>query len=144
MKTDPRDMVGRPFDLLGYAPADYVEEFRGWLEDEGMEPDWTIELRDGSMQFLLTKRRTVTTVFVLSDQLISEIMGIPAKVAIMRDVLSKLGNATTFGSETDSPLLGRNGAWLRYDNPQQVTHLEFNVGGVGVRMLTLMAPEHAP
>jgi hypothetical protein len=141
MKTDPREMVGRLFDSLGYAPTAYVEEFRS---DEGLEPDWAIELRDGSMQFLLTKQRTVATVFVLSKQLISEVMNVSAENATIRDVLSKHGSATTFGQETEVPPLGRKGAWLRYDDPQRVTHLEFNVGGIGVHMLTLMAPEHAP
>lgn len=141
MKIDPREMIGRSFDSLGYAPAGYVEEFRA---DDGMEPDWTIELRDGLMEFLLTKQRTVTTVFVRAEQLISEIAGVPSGTATIRDVLSKHGNSTTFGPETDDPLLGRKGAWLRYDNPHQVTHLEFNVGGFGIHMLTLMAPEHAP
>ena len=144
MKTDPREMVGKPFDSLAYAPAAYVEEFRGWHADEGLEPDWTVELCDGSMQFLLTKQRTVATVFVLSEQLISEIVGVAARTATVRDILSKHGSSTTFGPETEGSLLGRTGAWLRYDNPHQVTHLEFNIGGTGIHMLTLMAPEHAP
>ena len=144
MKTDPREMVGRPFDSLGYAPTAYVEEFRGWHTDEGMEPDWTVELHDGSMQFLLTKQRYVVTIFVLSEQLISEVVGVSARTATIRDVLAKHGSSTTFGPETESPLLGRKGAWLRYGNPREVTHLEFNVGGFGIHMLTLMAPEHAP
>jgi len=137
-------MVGKSFDSLAYAPAAYVEEFRGWHADEGLEPDWTVELRDGSMEFVLTKERIVATVFVLSEQLISEILGVAARTATVRDILSKLGSATKFGPETESSVFGCTGAWLRYDDSHPVTHLEFKVGGTGVHMLTLMAPEHAP
>lgn len=144
MKIDPREMTGRRFDSLGYVPTDYVEEHRDWHADEGIEPDWTVELRDESMEFLLTEQRTIATIFVRSEQLISEIVGAPARTATVRDVLAKYGNATTFGPEADIPILGRKGPWLRYDSPHQVMHLEFAVGGFGIHMLTLMAPEHAP
>jgi hypothetical protein len=101
------------FDALEHPAAMYSEEFRSEHLEEGMDPDWAIELRDKSMQFLLTESRAIETVFVLSE-------------------------------EAHLAELGSKGAWLRYDHPKQVIHLEFRPGGRGILMVTLMAPEHAP
>lgn len=137
-------MLGRQFDELGYAPADYVEEFRVWQANEGMQPDWTVELRDGSMDFLLTESRKVKTVFVHSVAAISSLVGIDADKASVADVIAKFGSATRGGEETKIPVLGKKGAWLRYDKPNEVVHLEFRLGGTGIHMLTLMTPSDAP
>ena len=144
MKMDPRDALGRQFDALGYPSASYVEEFRSWHAEEGMVPDWTIELRDESMQFLLTESRVVKTVFIFSETAISDVIGVSAGVATLKDVIARFGNPTRFGEEQHLAILGAKGAWLRYDYPAEVVHLEFRPGDVGIHMLTLMAPEHAP
>lgn len=144
MKFDPRDYLGRPFDSLGLSPASYEEDFRSWHAEEGMAPDWTVELRDGSLQLLLNEERTVITVFVCSKAQIAESFGLLPAVSTVDDVVERLGTPTRSGPATEIPALGKKGPWLRYDTTERVMHVEFEPGGRGIHMVTLMLPEHAP
>ncbi|WP_146168149.1 hypothetical protein [Pseudomonas mangrovi] len=136
-------MLGKSFDSLGFAALSYREEYRDWLSGEGESPDWAIELNDCSLQFLLTQERKVKTVFVLEKCKIEELLSASINCTLSQ-LQQKLGPPSREGSEIEIPILGKQGAWVSYEKPTHVLHVQFEPGGEKIKMVTLMSPDYAP
>jgi phage baseplate assembly protein gpV len=58
-------------------------------------------------------------------------------------VTAKSGEPSTEGKEQNLPVLGRKGAWVKYETADHVLHVESAVGSGDICMVTLMAPDAA-
>lgn len=134
---DLRKALGENFDGLGFQPMAYSEEFRSWLADEGEQPDYAVELRDGSLSFYLDRSRRVKTIFVTGSRQIEELLGITQADGFSQ-VIETFGEPSSRGSEMTVPVLGRKGAWLRYEFAEYAMHVECAVGTNDIRMVTLI------
>ena len=60
------------------------------------------------------------------------------------DVRKALGRPTRSGEAQTVPVLGRKGAFDRYDNESLCLHFEYSEAGQVVRLITVMAADSAP
>lgn len=134
----PIQYLEADFDRLGFSPDSYTEENRRWLADEGEVPDFAVQLKDKSLEFILNSARVVTTVFVRNESDIEQLLGVQRSDQMTEAVTKILGRPDTSGSETSVPILGKKGAWLRYDYPKYSMHIQKAVGVDAVEMVTLM------
>jgi hypothetical protein len=61
-----------------------------------------------------------------------------------RDVLNLFGSPPISGQAETIPILGRQGAWDRYDSDQVCLHFEYTEPDERLRQITIMAPDFAP
>ncbi len=131
--------------MLAAAPFD------GWRFERSVETDLDEIVvdyvsDDGGIDVLADRRDTVGTIFLYFDDdrtFAGELSDVPAAMT-RRDVIAKFGEPAKSGEGIDDPVLGRTGAWDRFDKGDHLLHLEYDVDVGVVSKITLMRPDMAP
>ena len=132
--------LGLAFEELGLSKSQYVEDF---IDDDGLEPKWSISLLDEPIEFFLNIERKVVTAFISSRINIENLIGC-STLSSKEEIISLNGMPSKQGHEFVDEFIGSQGAWIRYDYPTYCLHIQFYYGKLGVRMVTLMSAGHAP
>lgn len=111
--------------------------------EEGDQQEYYIEGKNGEWQFLLSEDSIITTIFIFPHKGGPLINGVGSNWT-RKDVINKLGNPESSGEITDSPFLGKKGAWDRFYLQDYYLHIEYTLDGKGIEKQTLMLPEVVP
>lgn len=134
--------LGIKFSSSGdFPPNSGILEIFDDLE-EGDEQEYYVEGSNDEWQFLISKEQIIETIFIYPENGGILIGGIKSNWS-RKEVFSKLGVPESSGEESDSPLLGKSGAWDRYKMPNHYLHIEYNIQGNGIKVQTLMLPHVA-
>ncbi|GAB2199496.1 hypothetical protein [Pseudomonas abyssi] len=140
---NPLAMLGKPFEQVkDLFPNSGMLEVYDLLE-EGDEQEYYVAGLDHSWEFLLDKCNVVKTVFLYVAAGYQEFDGI-GQLTRRDEILKKYGVPSKSGEEKEVSILGKKGAWERYDYSDHVMHIEHSVGMDTVQKITLMLPSVAP
>lgn len=101
---------------------------------------------DGGMDVLADRRDTVGTIFLYFDDdrtFAGELSDVPSEMTRL-DVIAKFGEPSKTGDGIDDPILGRSGAWDRFDRGDHLLHFEYDVDAGVVSKITMMRHDMAP
>lgn len=106
---------------------------------------WCVMAQDQSYELLLNEEERIRTIFLYPQKGTESfpMYGFTTQTS-REEVRQKLGTPTSQGEEQRISILGKNGAYDRFDNPQRCLHIEYTLGQPKIKMITLMLPEVAP
>lgn len=134
----PEDLIGKPFNRA------YLDEFLAYPDEDPKLDEFggmhTLVHRRNGIDVHVSERGRVITIFLYGKrfeghQPYRKILpaGLPSFRTSKADVMKLLGRPTETGrKDGDSP------AWIRYDLPKHVIHLEFSEGQSSIDRITLM------
>lgn len=140
---NPVEMLGKQFDQVKHlTPNTGLLEVYDSLE-EGDEQEYYFAGQDRSWECLLDKTNAVKTIFLYVADGYREFDGIH-HLTKREEILKKYGEPAKSGKEMEISILGKKGAWERYDYSTYVMHIEHSFGVDEVQKITLMLPSVAP
>ena len=139
----PLEILGRPFDQVkDQFPNSGILEVYDCLAD-GDEQEYYVTGPDHLWEFLLDKNSAIRTIFLYTANGHKGFDGIH-HLSKQDEVLEKYGAPHKSGEEKEISILGKKGAWERYEYPTYVLHIEHSVGADTVEKITIMLPCVAP
>lgn len=139
----PLQIIGKRFDdLKNQFVHAGIEEIYEDLR-EGEEQEYAVSAIDGTWEMLLDKENRIKTIFLFLDKGCQGILNITSEMN-RSDIINLLGTPTRSGDESNLPILGQFRAWERYDQESYCIHIEHNLGGNGVRQMTVMLLDVTP
>ncbi|MBL4832539.1 MAG: hypothetical protein JKY26_01085 [Pseudomonas sp.] len=140
---NPLAVLGKPFEQVKdlFPNSGMLEVYE--LLEEGDDQEHHVSGLDHSWEFLLDKWNVVKTVFLYVAAGYQEFDGI-GQLTRRDEIFKKYGVPSKSGEEKELSILGKKGAWERYDYSDHVMHIEHSVGMDTVQKITLMLPSVAP
>ena len=139
-----------PLEILGRRFEDVSNQFEnsGILEihdnlEESEEQEYCVSAPDESWEIHLGKNNSITTIFLFLAKGYAGFDGVNNLTA-RDEILRKYGSPIKFSAEKEVAILGKMGAWERYDYPDYVLHFSHSIGSDRVEQITLMLPKVAP
>jgi len=141
---NPLDVLGNKFNEVECAFSNTgVLEVYDTLE-EGDEQEYYVSAPDGSWQLLLEPDNTVKTIFLFLANGYSNFNGITSSTTPSEIVKKMHGEPSSKGNSQEIPIIGKVGAWERYEFSEYVLHIEHSLVKGTVKKITLMLPRVAP
>lgn len=143
-------MIIKPLEVLGKRLVDVSTQFANMeikeLHDnleEAEEQEFFVSAPDESWEFHLGKDNTITTIFLFLTKGFGEFDGVN-QFTTRDEILKKYGSPTKYSQEKTIPILGKVGAWERYDYENYVLHFSHCVNSDKIDKISFMLPNPAP
>lgn len=107
---------------------------------EGEEPSYYLSALDSTWEILLGDGNFIKTIFLYLNKGYPSFLGITNN--IKRDsILEMFGTPIAENGESTHRILGRYGAWEKYEKDNYYIHIEHEPDNGGVKMVTIMVKE---
>ena len=139
----PLEVLGRTFDQVKdqFSNSGIMEVYDCLAE--GDEQEYYVTEPNRLWEFLLDETSTIKTIFLYTAKGHKGFDGVHY-LTKQDEVLRKYGAPQKSGKEKEFPILGRKGAWERYEYPTYSLRIEHSVGADTVEKITIMLPCAAP
>lgn len=111
--------------------------------EEWEEQSYCVESVNGEWEFSLSKDNIIETIFIFPNNGGKLIHGIKGSWS-RKEVLNKLGTPESSGEKIDDEILGKKGAWDRFNMKKYYLHIEYNYAGSAIEQQTIMLPHVVP
>lgn len=139
----PLEVLGKPFgQVKDLFPNSGILEIYDSLP-EGDAQEYYVADPKKRWEFLLMGDNIVAVIFLYLSKGYEEFGGLDHQTS-RAEVLEKYGTPTFSAEQRESPLLGRTGAWERYDFHTHAMHIQHCVDSDKIDKVTLMIPSAAP
>ena len=106
------------------------------LED-GDEQEYYVSDPNRTWEFLLENENTIKTIFLFLKNGYEQYDTL-SYLTKREEIFSKYGKPSKMGDKQEISILGKKGAWERYDYPNYSFHIEHSVGSDTIEKITLM------
>lgn len=138
--------LGKPVSVLLSDPP-----FNDWAYEKSIDTDLEEPIIDyvfpqNGLDLLCDEDFKVSTIFLYSDEdrrFNEDILDIPFSLT-RQQVIEKLGSPIKSGEGVNDPILGKYGAWDRFQKSEYSIHVEYRVDSDLIKKITLMRADVVP
>lgn len=138
--------LGRPAEELLSLPP-----LSGWEWLRSVEKDLDSPLIDyvsqqQGMDFVCDESENVRTIFAYNEpirRLVEGLDDVPFSFS-RQQVQDRLGRPSKSGEPLNDSILGKFGAWDRFENGQFTIHIEYHLDSMSIKKITLMRGDVVP
>jgi hypothetical protein len=136
---NPLDVLGKKFNEVegAFSNTGVLEAYD--VLEEGDEQEYYVSAPDDSWQLLLDPDNTIKTIFLFLGNGYNNFNSITSSTT-PSEIVKMHGEPSSKGKTHEIPLIGKVGAWERYEFSEYVLHIEHSMVKGTVEKITLMLP----
>ena len=137
---NPEKVIGKKLSEIS-GSLKYSEIHDSNLGLEGELPDYYITADDETWEISLGEDYIVKTIFLYLNRGYREFKNISASTT-REEVYRQFGKPKKECGESEHPILGKYGAWEKYEFDRYSVHIEHELDHDSVKMITIMSDAH--